>query len=371
MSDRIWLSAPHMGDAEQKHVDAAFRSGWLSTMGPQLNAFEEALGELAGAHCCAVASGTAAIHLGLRLLGVGPGDEVIVPTLNFVGGVNPIRYLGATPVFVDSETTTWNVDPQAIQNALLRHPKARAIVAVHLFGQTAQMDEILAIGQRHGVPVFEDAAEAVGTRYRGAQVGALGAAGAFSFNGNKMITCTSGGALLSSDEKLIEQARHLAQQARDPGIAYEHSLLGYNYRMSNVLAAIGLGQLEVLDARVARRRAIAEFYADAFAELPGIERMPQFEAGFHTNWLSVFRLREDCPTNRDQLLAALSEDNIDARPVWKPMHLQPLYREAPRVGGEVAETLFREGICLPSSSFLGQEDLYRVVDVVRREMATA
>ena len=366
MSGKLWLSAPHMGGDELTLVQEAFASGWLSTVGPQLDAFEAELGDLAGAHCCALASGTAAIHLGLRLLGIGPGDEVLVPTLTFVASVNPLRYLAATPVFVDSERDTWNLDPDQVEHALRTRPKVKAIEVVHLYGQSAQLDPILALGERYGVPVFEDAAEALGTQYRGRQVGAFGHAGAFSFNGNKIITCTSGGALVSKNEALIREARNLAQQAREPGIAYEHSRLGYNYRLSNVLAAVGRGQLRVLEERVAQRRANAEYYEQAFADIPGIRRMPQHPEGRHTNWLSVFLLDEKTlGIGRDAVIEALFAANIAARPVWKPMHLQPLYSDAPRLTMHVSEDLFRRGICLPSSSFLRPTDLDRVVEVVR------
>ena len=374
MSDRIWLSAPHMSGREIELVGEAFASNWLSTVGPQLDAFEAELGELAGAHCCALASGTAAIHLGLRLLGVGPGDEVLAPSLTFVASVNPIVYLGAKPVFVDSEPRTWNIDPNLVEDALRarRDRPPKAIVVVHLYGQSAELDALLELGERYGVPVLEDAAEALGTTYRGRQVGALGDAGVFSFNGNKMITATSGGALVSRDEALVREARNLAQQARDPGIAYEHSRLGYNYRLSNVLAAIGRGQLGVLPERVAARRAIAERYEAGFADIPGLERMPQATHGRHTNWLSVFLTDEEkLGCSRDALIEALAAEAIEARPVWKPMHLQPLYAEAPCVGGSLAEDLFRRGICLPSSSFLTDADVDRVIDGVRRRIGRA
>jgi pyridoxal phosphate-dependent aminotransferase EpsN len=319
----------------------------------------------------ALASGTAAIHLGLRLLGVGPGDEVFCPTFTFVATANPVRYLGAEPVFLDSDCASWNLDPNLLKEALrdraARGRLPRAVVPVHLYGQPADMDPILQVCARYEVPVLEDAAEALGGLYRGKPAGTLGQVGAFSFNGNKVITTTGGGMLVSPNQEWVAKARFWSTQARDPGIAYEHSEMGYNYRMSNVLAGIGRGQLEVLDLRVEQRRAIAFRYREAFADLPGIELMPQAHYGLHTNWLSCFLIDEDkFGCTRDDVVCALDAANIEARPVWKPMHLQPLYAGADRYGGEVAEDLFRRGICLPSSSSLTVEEQLYVVNQVRR-----
>ena len=318
----------------------------------------------------ALDSGTAAIHLGLRLLGVGPGDEVFCSTLTFAASCNPVRYLGAEPVFLDSDYATWNLDPHILEHALgqraRRNKLPRAVIVVHLYGQCADMDPILAISHRYDVPVLEDAAEALGARYRNRPAGTLGDIGAFSFNGNKIITTTGGGMLASRHAAWVEKARFWSQQARDPGIAYEHSELGYNYRMSNVLAGIGRGQLEVLDLRVQQRRAIAFRYRDAFADLPGISLMPQAPYGLHTNWLSCFLIDEKkFGCSRDELIRVLDAANVESRPVWKPMHLQPLYAGCERYGGEVAEDLFRRGICLPSSSSLTLEDQLYVINQVR------
>ena len=369
MTSRIYLSAPHMGPRETAYVAEAFETNWLSSVGPNLDAFEADLEALVGGGACALASGTAAIHLALKLLGVGPGDEVIVPTLTFVASVNPALYLGARPVFIDSERTSWNLDPEALEDVLRSKDRAgklpKAIIVVHLYGQSADLDAILPIAERWGVPVLEDAAEALGTLHRGRQVGCLGDVGALSFNGNKIITTTGGGALISANPAHVEKTRFWATQARDPGIAYEHSEVGYNYRMSNVLAGIGRGQLEVLSDRVQRRRAIAFSYRDAFADLDGLELMPQAEWGRHTNWLSVFTVDEGrLGVSRDALIGALAEENIEARPAWKPMHLQPLFRDAERHGGAVAEEVFARGICLPSSSFLTEADLGRVTRTI-------
>lgn len=368
---RILLSVPHMGGAEQSYVREAFTSNWLSTIGPNLALFEEKFSARIGAPSLALSSGTAAIHLGLRLLGVGPGDEVFCPTLTFAASCNPVRYLGAEPVFLDSDSATWNLDPNILEDALrqraLRKKLPRVVVVVHLYGQCADMDPILAICRRYEVPVLEDAAEALGATYRRQPAGSLGDIGVVSFNGNKIITTTGGGMLVSRQSTWIEKARFWSQQARDPGIAYEHSELGYNYRMSNVLAGIGRGQLEVLDLRVRQRRAIAFRYQDAFADLPGISLMPQAPYGLHTNWLSCFLIEEKrFGCSRDALIHSLDAANVESRPAWKPMHLQPLYAGCASFGGDVAAELFHRGICLPSSSSLPIEDQLHVVNQVRR-----
>jgi pyridoxal phosphate-dependent aminotransferase EpsN len=366
---RIYLSVPHMGPNEERYVHEAFASNWLSTVGPNLTAFEADFRARFGLPCVALASGTAAMHLGLRLLGVGPGDEVVCPTLTFVASVNPVVYLGARPLFVDSDRRSWNMDPAQLEEAI-RHRaaqgrKPKAVIVVHLFGQSADMDPILEICRRHEIAVLEDAAEAVGTLYKGKPAGTLGDVGVYSFNGNKIITTTSGGMLVSRNEAWVEKARFWSQQARDPGVAYEHTEMGYNYRMSNVLAGIGRGQLEVLDSRVARRREIAFRYRDAFASVGGLELMPQADYGLHTNWLSCFLVDESrFGAKRDDIIRALEAENIESRPIWKPMHLQPLYAHAPCFGGAVAEDIFRRGICLPSSSNLTNEQQDRVIAVV-------
>ena len=367
---RVFLSVPHLGGSEERYVREAIASNWLSTVGPNIDAFEAEFSRRVGRPAVAVASGTAALHLGLRLLGVGPGDEVLSPTLTFVASVNPIVYLGGTPVFLDSERSSWNLDPNRLEEALRSRVRTRrrpkAVVVVHLFGQSADLDPIMELSDRHGVPVIEDAAEALGSTYKGRAAGTTAPVGAFSFNGNKIITTTGGGMLVAADPEMVKKARFWSTQARDPGLAYQHSEMGYNYRMSNILAGIGRGQLEVLDDRIARRRAIAFRYRDAFADLPGIELMPQAEYGLHINWLSCFLIDEDSfGATRDELIAALDRANIEARPVWKPMHLQPLYRDADCFGGSVAEALFARGICLPSSSSLTESDQQRVVGVVR------
>ncbi len=351
----------------------AFKTNWLSTVGPNLAAFETAFSEkVGGLRSVALSSGTAALHLALRLVGVGPGDDVLTPTLTFVASANATTYLGARNVFVDSDRTSWNMDPVLLAQELeeraagKRGKLPRAVVVVHLYGQSADLDPILAVCASHGVAVIEDAAEAMGTLYKGKQVGQLAELGIFSFNGNKIITTSGGGMLVAHDPARVEKARFWSQQARDPGVAYEHTESGYNYRMSNVLAGIGRGQLEVLEDRVEARRAVAFRYRDAFADLPGLTLMPQAPYGRHTNWLSVFLLDERTfGATRNDVMAALEAENIESRPVWKPMHLQPLFADAPRVGGAVAEDLFRRGICLPSSSSLASVDQERVIARVR------
>jgi pyridoxal phosphate-dependent aminotransferase EpsN len=366
---RILLSVPHMGGTEQTYVREAFTSNWLSTVGPNITAFEQEFEDRIGMPAVALSSGTAAIHLGLRLLGVGPCDEVFCSTLTFAASCNPVRYLGAEPVFLDSDFTTWNLDPNILEDALRQRARRktlpRAVIVVHLYGQCADMDPILELCRGYGVPVLEDAAEALGATYKGQPAGTLTDVGVFSFNGNKIITTTGGGMLVSPNPAWIQKARFWSQQARDPGIAYEHSELGYNYRMSNVLAGIGRGQLEVLHLRVQQRRAIAFRYRDAFAGLPGISLMPEAPYGLHTNWLSCFLIEEEkFGCSRDELIRVLDAANIESRPVWKPMHLQALYAGCARYGGQVAEDLFRRGICLPSSSSLSLEDQLYVIDQV-------
>ena len=367
---RILLSVPHMGGNEERYVREAFATNWLSTVGPNLTAFEREFEHRIGLPAVALSSGTAGLHLGLRLLGVGPGDEVFCPTLTFVASVNPVRYLGAEPVLIDSHRESWNIDPEMLARALRDKARAnrlpKAVVVVHLFGQCADMDPILDICGRYEVPVLEDAAEALGATYKGIPAGAMGAVGVFSFNGNKIITTTGGGMLVSSRSEWVAKVRFWSTQARDPGVAYEHSDIGYNYRLSNVLAGVGRGQLQVLDQRVRERRAIAFRYRDAFADLPGITFMPQAPYRLHTNWLSCFLIDPDrFGWSRDEIVRLLDAAAIESRPLWKPMHLQPLYVTAKRYGGSVAEELFRTGICLPSSSSLTLEEQLHVINEIR------
>ncbi len=367
---RVLLSVPHMEGQELEFVREAFDSNWLSTVGPHINAFEREFGEKFNVEAVAVSSGTAAIHLGLRALGVSSGDTVFCSDLTFVASVNPIRYLGAEVVLIDSESDSWNMDPNLLSEAMRaaaeinRLPKA--VVVVHLFGQCADMDLITQICRAYDVPILEDAAESLGATYKSKAAGTLGEMAAFSFNGNKMITTTGGGMLVSSQRELVDKARFWATQSRDPGLSYSHSEIGYNYRLSNVLAGIGRGQLNVLDRRVQQRRDIAFRYRDAFSDLDGITLMPQAPYGRHANWLSCFLIDPVAfGCSRDRLIADLDSVHVEARPVWKPMHLQSLYSDCLRYGGTVSEDFFERGICLPSSSSLSLEDQLYVVNQVR------
>jgi pyridoxal phosphate-dependent aminotransferase EpsN len=371
---RILLSVPHMGGEEQAFVTKAFASNWLSTVGPNLTAFELEFEEFLGFPAVAVSSGTAALHLGLRVLGVKAGDEVLCSDLTFVASTNPIRYLGAEPVLIDSNYETWNMDPQCLEDALRSKARRgrlpRAAVVVHLFGQCADMDPIVELCSRYGVPILEDAAETLGGEYKGRPAGTLGEAGAFSFNGNKIITTTGGGMLVCRDRNQSDKARFWSIQARNPGLGYDHSEIGYNYRMSNVLAGIGRGQLRVLDKRVQQRRAVAFRYRDAFENLPGISLMPQADYGLHTNWLSCFLIdAQQFGCDRDELILHLDAAGIESRPVWKPMHLQPLYAGCEMYSARVAEDLFHRGICLPSSSCLSLREQLYVIEQVRAAAA--
>ena len=367
--NRIPLSVPHMGGGERAYVEQAFASNWVSTAGPHLAAFEEEFTRRIGLPSVCLSSGTAAIHLGLRLLGVGPGDEVFCSTLTFAATANPVRYLGAEPVFIDSDRATWNMDPEllafALRDKAAKGKLPKAIIVVDVYGQSADMDPILAAAGEYGVPVLEDAAGALGATYKGRPSGSFGEVGVFSFNGNKIITTSGGGMLVSRDPENVEKARFWSMQARDAGVAYEHSEMGYNYRLSNILAGVGRGQLEVLDLRVEQRRAIFGRYRQAFRQTPGIEAMPEAGYGCGNRWLSCFLInQQEFGCDRDELIARLGAANIETRPVWKPLPLQVLFSGCEFYGGEVAADLFRRGICLPSSSSLTEEQILRVAECV-------
>ena len=374
--DRILLSSPHLSGLEQQFVAEAFDSNWVTPLGPHVDAFEREFADAVGApHAVAVSSGTAALHLALILAGVGPGDEVFASTLTFVASVNPIVYVGATPVFIDSERSSWNMDPALLEDTLAERARGgrlpKAVVVVHLYGQSADLDPIAAACARYDVPLIEDAAEALGATYRGRAPGTVGTIGVYSFNGNKIITTGGGGMLTTRDAAAAAHARKLATQARDPAPHYQHSELGYNYRLSNVLAAIGRGQLRVLGDRVDARRRNFAFYAEAIGELPGIELMPEADWGTHTRWLTTLTIDAGrFGVDREVMRQKLDAAGIDARPVWKPMHLQPLYAHCPIFGGAVADDLFARGLCLPSGSNLSKADLERVVDVFRAAAAS-
>lgn len=367
MNEKIWLSSPHMGGREQAYVNEAFATNWVAPLGPLVNGFEDDLAEYTGVKAvAALSSGTAALHLALIMLGVKPGDEVICQSMTFSASANPIAYLGATPVFIDSETDTWNMCPnhlrEAIEDRLKQGKKPKAIIPVHLYGMPAKMDEINAIAAQYGIPVVEDAAEALGSTYKGRAMGGFGLMGILSFNGNKIITTSGGGALISNEEHYITKARFLATQARDQAPHYQHSEIGYNYRMSNVCAGIGRGQMDVLPERVAQRRANFEKYTEKLGHLPGIAFLDE-PAGVQSNrWLTTILIdpEQSGGITREQVAATLAEDNIESRPLWKPMHLQPVFAQALYYGNGVAETLFEKGLCLPSGSNLTPADLDRV-----------
>jgi len=368
---RIWLSSPHMGGTEQTFVKEAFDTNWVAPLGPNVDGFELDLQQYTGAaHAAALSSGTAAIHLSLILLDVRPGDVVICQSLTFSATANPIRYLGATPVFIDSEKDTWNMCPDALEEAIkkltAKSQQPKAIIPVHLYGMPAKMDEIIAISEKYGIPVVEDAAEALGSEINGRRCGSFGRMGILSFNGNKIITTSGGGALLSEDEALIQKARFLATQARDPAPHYQHSHIGYNYRMSNVLAGIGRGQMQVLGQRVEQRRANYYWYQALLAGRPGISLLPEPPGFFANRWLTTILVdpKTSGGISRDDIRLAFDVQNIESRPLWKPMHLQPVFQAFPYFGGNTAERLFENGLCLPSGSNLTVEEKERIAAVL-------
>lgn len=367
---RIYLSPPWQTGTELEHLQDVLASNWLAPVGPQIAEFERRVAEIAGVkHAVALASGTAAIHLGLRGLGVRRGDDVVCSTLTFCASANPILYEGARPVFIDSEPDSWNMDPTQLEDCLAaaarRGRKPRAIVVVDVFGQSADMETLTEIARRYEIPILEDAAEALGTTYRGQHVGNRAEAVIFSFNGNKMITTSGGGMLCSNDRRLIEEARFVSQQSRDPAPHYQHSRLGFNYRMSNLVAAVGLAQLESLDQRVAARRQIFEYYTARLGHLDGLSFMPEAAFGTSSRWLSVMLVDPTrAGTTRDHLREALEQRNIESRPVWKPLHCQPLFAGCPVWGGAVAEQLFAHGLCLPSGTGMTTSELDLVVDCI-------
>lgn len=367
---RVFLSPPHIGEREAAMVADAFKSGWIAPLGPHVDAFQAEFASKVGSrHAVALSSGTAALHLALIAAGVGKGDEVLVSSLTFAASVNPIVYQGATPVLVDSEELSWNVDPALILDEVTKRARAnrlpKAVIVVHLYGQTADIDPIRACCEAHGVVLIEDAAEALGATYRGRAPGNEGFAGIFSFNGNKIITTSGGGMLVTPHRAVADTVLKLATQAREPAPHYEHELIGYNYRLSNVLAGIGRAQLASLDDKVLARRSNFQRYVDALTELPGVSLQPEAPWGTHSRWLTVIQVDETISrADRETVRLALEAANIEARPVWKPMHLQPVFRDAPRIGGNVAERLFARGLCLPSGSALSVADHERVCSVI-------
>ncbi|OKL39890.1 DegT/DnrJ/EryC1/StrS family aminotransferase [Pontibacter flavimaris] len=371
MNEKIWLSSPHMGESEFKNVKEAFDTNWIAPLGPHVDGFERDLASYLGegVHVAALSSGTAALHLALIILGVQAGDEVICQSMTFSASANPIAYQGATPVFVDSEEETWNMSPElletAIQDRISKGKKPKAIIVVHLYGMPAQMNRIMAVADKYEIPVVEDAAEALGSSYKGQMLGTFGAMSILSFNGNKIITTSGGGALVSRNEEWIRKSRFLATQARDAAPHYQHSHIGYNYRMSNVCAGIGRGQMEVLPQRVEKRRSNYAFYKEAFAEIDSIKFAEEPTEGFYSNrWLSTVLVEGEM--TREDIRLHLEKDNIETRPLWKPMHLQPVFADAPFYGDGTSERLFEQGLCLPSGSNLTAADLERVVSQLKQ-----
>jgi pyridoxal phosphate-dependent aminotransferase EpsN len=369
--DLLYLSPPHMGGLEEEYVREAFQTNWIAPAGPNLDAFEQEFCERVGiGHALAVTSGTAAIHLALRLLGVEQGDEVVVSTLTFAGSAFPVVYQGGAPVFLDCERVSWNMDPDLLDEVLRQKARKgktpKAVILVHLYGQCADIEPILRNCREHGVPLIEDAAEALGSTYKGRSAGTFGDMGIFSFNGNKIITTSGGGMLVSSNGHLVAHARRLATQARDPAPHYQHSEIGYNYRLSNILAGIGRGQLRVLDRRIAEKRQIFESYLQGLGDVPGIKFMPEAGWGRSTRWLTVLTIdSEKFGASAADIRAALESEGVEARPVWKPMHLQPVFIDCEYHGSGVAERFFEEGLCLPSGTALDRDDQARIIDIVR------
>ncbi|OBQ40137.1 MAG: pyridoxal phosphate-dependent aminotransferase [Anabaena sp. CRKS33] len=370
MNKPILLSTPHIGSQELEFVKQAFDTNWIAPVGPHVDAFEQEFCQVTGAsYAAAVSSGTAALHLALQLVGVGPGDEVFCSTLTFAATANPIIYLGAKPVFIDSDRISWNMNPELLQEALQKRAYfgklPKAVILVHLYGQSADIEPIIQVCDQYNIPLIEDAAEALGATYKGLSPGTFGRVGIYSFNGNKIITTSGGGMLVSDDDQLVMKAKFLATQARDPAPHYQHSEIGYNYRLSNVLAGIGRGQLQVLNQRVAARRRNFEIYQSALGDLPGIEFMPEANFGYSTRWLTALTVATEAfGADREYIRLQLAKEQIEARPVWKPLHLQPVFSECECIGGEVGEDLFMRGLCLPSGSNLTEEDLERVISVI-------
>lgn len=366
-----------MGGAEARYVQEAFDTNWISPVGPHIAAFEEALATYNDIpYCAALSSGTAAIHLALIILGVKAGDEVICSSFTFSGSCNPIAYQGAVPVFVDSERLTWNMDPVLLEEAIVdRHKKTgrkpRAIIVVHLYGMPAQIETIMDIAHRHAIPVIEDAAEALGSTYRGKKLGTFGDMGIYSFNGNKIITTSGGGALVARNATWIQHAKFLSTQARDPAVHYEHSHIGFNYRLSNVCAGIGRGQMEILQTRIEQKRKIYETYREALENIPGIGFLPEPDGHFSNRWLTTILVdQQRSGFSTEDIRLALEAKNIESRPLWKPMHLQPVFKNAPSYSAGVSEELFRTGLCLPSGTNTTKDQYLQIVETILRLQVT-
>lgn len=368
---RIYLSSPTMHGEEQAFVQSAFDTNWVAPLGPNVDAFEKEMADyIGGGYAAALSAGTAAIHLAVILAGVKEGDVVFAQSLTFAASVNPACYEKATPVFIDSEPDTWNMDPVALEKAFEKYPHPAAVIAVHLYGTPSKIDRIRDICKKHQVPLIEDAAEALGSSFKGQKLGTFGDYGILSFNGNKIITSSGGGMLLCSDEAKIKRARFLATQARDPARYYQHSTIGYNYRMSNVVAGIGRGQLLHLEEHKARKNEIYRQYKEAFVDIEAITMNPMNPDGDANNWLSCMTIAPDCSVTPDQVMDALAEYNIETRPIWKPMHLQPVFADCDFIqvkeGRSVSEDVFNRGVCLPSDIKNTPEDMKLIIFLIRK-----
>ena len=370
MEDRIFLASPHMGGKEQEYIQKAFQSNWIAPLGENVDGFEREIAEYVGiGHAVALSSGTAAIHMALRALEVTNGDIVFCSSLTFAASVNPVIYQGAVPVFIDSEYQSWTMDPKALEKAFLQYPAPKAVIVVNLYGQSADMDRILPICEAHGVPVIEDAAESLGATYHGKKSGTYGKLGVYSFNGNKIITTSGGGMLVSDNEEWIRRVRFWASQSKEPKRYYEHKELGYNYRMSNIAAAIGRGQLLVLEKRIRQKQAIYYRYQEGFSDIDEIEMMPLCEYGVSNCWLSCITLKTDSSVKPLAIIETLEKENIESRPSWNPMHLQPYFKKydffTAQSDMSVAEDIFRRGVCLPSDTKMMPEQQQRVIDIIK------
>lgn len=366
-NERIYLSSPHMSDEgyELKYIQEAFDTNWIAPLGKNVDEFERELAAKVGAkHAAALSSGTAAIHMALKAAGVGEGDIVFCQSLTFAASANPIIYQNAIPVFIDSDYETWNMCPKALEKAFKKYPNAKAVIVVHLYGLSADMDRIIELCREHNAVLIEDAAESLGSLYKGKHTGTLGDYGVFSFNGNKIITTSGGGMLVSDNEERIAKVRFWSTQSRDPARHYQHSELGYNYRMSNIVAGIGRGQLKVLDERIRKKKYIYEFYKRELSELDGIDFMPINEWNEPNYWLSCITLSGS--VRPIDIIEALEAENIESRPIWKPMHMQPVFQKYDFIGEGVSEKLFKNGVCLPSDTKMTDEDLHRVCNIIRK-----
>jgi len=367
---KIWLSPPHMGGAEQQYVKEAFDTNWIAPVGPHITTFEQNLSEISlNYNIAALSSGTAAIHLALILLDINHVDDVICSSFTFSASVNPIKYLDANPILIDSEPDSWNMCPEllelAIKEGISANKKPKAIIMVHLYGMPAKIDQIMHIANSYDIPVIEDAAEALGSTYNNQPLGTFGDFGIYSFNGNKIITTSGGGALVCEDENMIEKTKFLSTQARDKAPHYEHSAIGYNYRISNVCAAIGLGQLEVLDNRVIQKRKINEYYKKELSSINEISFLEENEGSFSNFWLTTILLDESSAIDSEELRLHLEKDNIESRPLWKPMHIQPIFKDCKSYTNGVSEDLFKRGLCLPSGTNMSEQELERIVKKIK------